>query len=247
MRPRENIRPRERFNPERPIQNFDHNINNIQVAQVPVPAVIMQDARLAPPKFSVTGRENGWFWLRKFEAYCNRQNIAANDRLEAVIVMISGPCENWFMLLPDNQKDTYDHLRAAFLARYENNNDVIDRDLFYTKKQKPNESVTTYINDMMSLGNKLHIDANNMIATIKRGLLEPIKVHVLSHDVNDIQTLLQQALLAETYLLKPQANTSPRVHFDTSVNDYSAPFVSNKTEQQMAELQYSNIHIKNMI
>ena len=135
LRPRENIRPRERFDPNTPIQNFDHNINNIQVAQAPVPAVIMQDARLAPPKFSGTVTENGWFWLRKFEAYCNRQNIAANDRLEAFIVMISGPCENWFMLLPDNQKDTYDHLRAAFLARYENNNDVIDRDYFIRKNK----------------------------------------------------------------------------------------------------------------
>ena len=38
LRPRENIRPRERFDPDRPIQNFDHNINNIQVAQVQAPA-----------------------------------------------------------------------------------------------------------------------------------------------------------------------------------------------------------------
>ena len=95
----------------------------------------------------------------------------------------------------------------------------------------------------MSLENKLQLDANSIIATIKCGLLEPIKIHVMSHNVNDAQALIQQAEVAETYLVKPHG--AQRVHFDTSV-EFPTIYIT-KTEQQIADLQYANRDIKSMI
>jgi hypothetical protein len=57
------------------------------------------------------------------------QAIQGDDRLRVSVLFISGPYENWYMLLHENQRDTYEHLRAAFLARYTgqlNNRAVVD-------------------------------------------------------------------------------------------------------------------------
>ena len=272
LRSRENIRPRERYDPDRPRQN----LNNQHMAQAApavapgvapagapavLPAVAPAVAPIVAPvvapahvvgelgrfnhlqKFSGTVNENANFWLQKFEALCHRQGIIGDDRLESFILLISGPCENWYMMLPHADRANYANLRAAFLDRFVNNNNIAECDLFYSKKQKQNEPVSTYIDNMMSLGNKLRLDANSIIATIKCGLLEPIKIHVMSHNVNDAQALIQQAELAETYLVKPHG--AQRVHFDTSVE--FPTIYSTKTEQQIADLQYANRDIKSMI
>ena len=77
---------------------------------------------------------------------------------------------------------------------------------------------------MMTLGAKLHINTANMVATIKRGLLPPIKMHVMTCGVDEPHELIQQATLAENYYIRtPNAvqynNSAPqtqRVHFDAN-------------------------------
>ena len=82
------------------------------------------------------------------------------------------------MMLPHADRANYANLRAAFLDRFVNNNNIVECDLFYSKKQKQNEPVSTYIDNMMSLGNKLRLYANSIIATIKCGLLKLIKITI---------------------------------------------------------------------
>jgi hypothetical protein len=202
-------------------QDFiDFNIANLfpdlvnmadQAANAPAPVQVVREFRgLTPPKFEGHMHDNAAWWLQKFEAYVANQAIQGDDRVRVFVLFISGPCENWFMLLPDNQKDTYEHLRAAFLARYTGQlNNRAAEELFYSKYQLQTEPVQTYINNMLTLGNKLQLNENTMVSTIKRGLLPAIRVHVLSHNVDNVTSLIQQASLAESYqhLLNP--NTTP--------------------------------------
>jgi hypothetical protein len=156
------------------------------------------------------------------------------------------------MLLPDDQKDTYEHLRAAFIARFTGQlNNRAAEELFYSRFQLTNEPVQTYINNMLTLGNKLQLNENTMVSTIKRGLLPAIRVHVLSHNVADVTSMIQQATLAESYqhLLNP--NTAPVANGQnspfttttaTNVNTSADP-LSNDVEK----LKQDSSDIKNMV
>ena len=50
---------------------------------------------------------------------------------------------------------------------------------------------------MINLGAKLHIGVNEMVETIKRGLQDAIKMHVMTRGVKQPYELIQQATLAE--------------------------------------------------
>jgi hypothetical protein len=245
-------------------QDFtDFNIANLfpdlinmadQAANAPAPVQVVREFRgLTPPKFEGHMHDNAAWWLQKFEAYVANQAIQGDDRVRVFVLFISGPCENWFMLLPDNQKDTYEHLRAAFLARFTGQlNNRAAEELFYSKFQLTNEPVQTYINNMLTLGNKLQLNENTMVSTIKRGLLPAIRVHVLSHNVADVTSMIQQATLAESYqhLLNPNSTTpvatgqnSPFTTTTTANVNTSAGPLSNDVEK----LKQDSNDIKNMV
>jgi hypothetical protein len=232
----------DQFFPDLNIDMADANANNNVNA-----APVLNDLRgFAPPKFSGNLTENATWWLQKFEAYMARQNIVNEARLDAFILFISGPCENWFILLPPAQKDTYDHLRAAFLVRYTGNiNNRADEEIFYSKYQLPHEPVQTFINDMLTIGNKIQLTEQNIVNTIKRGLLPAIRLHVLSNNVVDITNLIQQATLAESY--------QPLLYNRISVVDTKAPAVASTpaapavASAQLDELKQANSEIKTMV
>ena len=203
---------------------------------------------MKPPKFCGTAQENGWYWLNKFVAYCHRAGIDAADddtMIENFMLSISGSAETWFMLLPDDQRDTFDHLQEAFLRRYDNpQNNFSEADTFYSRKQQLGESVAVYIDEMMNLGAKLHIGVNEMVATIKRGLLDPIKMHVMTRGVEQPYELIQQATLAENYYIKNPltmqnqlATARTNVRFDLDNNNTQAADHFNSLHQATTELK----------
>ena len=152
----------------------------------------------------------------------------------------------WFMLLLQDQRDTFDRLQEAFLRRYDNpHNNYSDADTFYSRRQQLGEPVATYIDDMMNLGAKLHINVNDMVATIKRGLLDPIKMHVMTRGVEQPHELIQQATLAENYYIKsPQmlATQRAQVRFDIGLDDTNTAHATNT-----ANLHQAASEIKSMI
>ena len=52
---------------------------------------------------------------------------------------------------------------------------------------------------MMNLGAKLHIGVNEIVANIKRGLLDHIRMQVMLTNTESLQDLLQKATLAESF------------------------------------------------
>ena len=74
-----------------------------------------------------------------------------------------------------------------------------ETDTFYSKKQQWNEPLAIYIDEMMNLGAKLHIGVNEIVANIKRGLLDHIRMQVMLTNTESLQDLLQKATLAESF------------------------------------------------
>ena len=150
------------------------------------------------------------------------------------------------MLLPLDQRDTFDRLQEAFLRRYDNpRNNYSDADTFYSRRQQIGEPVTTYIDEIMNLGAILQININNMIATIKRGLLDPIKMHMITRGVEQPHELIQQATLAENYYIRsPQmlATQRTQVRFDIGLDGINTAHATNTSN-----LHQATSDIKSMI
>ena len=150
------------------------------------------------------------------------------------------------MLLPQDKHDTFDRLQEAFLRRYDNpHNNYSDADTFYSRRQQLGEPVATYIDDMMNLGAKLHINVNDMVATIKRGLLDPIKMYVMTRGVEQPHELIQQATLAENYYIKSTqmlATQRAQLRFDIGLDGTNTAHATNT-----AYLHQATSEIKSMI
>ena len=150
------------------------------------------------------------------------------------------------MLLPQDQRDTFNRLQEAFLRRYDDpRNNYSDADTFYSSRQQISEPVTTYIDEMMNLGAKLHINFKDMVATIKRGLLDPIKMHVMTRGVEQPHELIQQATLTENYYIRsPQmlATQRTQVRFDIGLDGTNTAHATNTSE-----LHQATSEIKSMI
>lgn len=197
---------------------------------------------LKPPKFNGTPQENGWYWLEKFIAYCHRAGIDINDdeaMLENFMLSINGSAETWFMLLPHDQRQTFDQLQNAFLKRYDSpQNNYGELDTFYSRKQQPAEAVATYIDEMMNFGAKLHINISDIIATIKRGLLDHIRMQVMMTNTENPQDLLQKATLAESFHARA---TQPHVHFSTNNTQYT------QQSPGLNELQHTATELRHLV
>ena len=212
-----------------------------------------QTLKIKPPIFSGTAQENAWFWLEKFEAFCRNANIVDDcARVENFMLLLRGSAETWYMLLANDQKTTFLRLRAAFLHRFDNpQSNFCDADALYSRKQQIGEPVAQYIEQMMTLGAKLHIDVNDMVSTIKRGLLDPLRMHVMTCGVALPEELIQQATLAENYYIRSPYNAQcqPRtqhVHFDIgSPSNAQIATIASRTHAD--ESQQSNADLKDMI
>jgi hypothetical protein len=224
----------------------DNNNDNIANNINPVDNIIVNNmaeaqTKIIPSKFTGSLKDNAAFWIQKFEAYCNNNDINDDHKISQFILLIADAAENWFIILPAAQKDTYPHLREAFLARYgQAANNIADEELFYTKMQRSGEAAAAYINDMLSVGNKLQLNNNVMLATIKRSLLPELRAYVMSHNVANLNDLLQRAQLGEMIQNITCPTPQSKVHFAT-------PATSNKNDDLQSELLQSNNELKSIV
>jgi hypothetical protein len=213
-----NLRPL----PHRIVDN--NNMANANVDQAAIAAAAAaavagaiqpQPSRVLPQKFSGTSVENAAFWLQCFNTYCDHSHVEGDARTGHFMLFLAGPAQNWYLTLPDAVKQNWAQLSAAFTNRFANvENNVAQEELFYAKNQAPNEKAADFINDMMSLGNKLGLNVPTMLSTIKRNLLPELRAYVISHNVADLTQLLQRAELFEQIQswTKPQTKS---VQFQT--------------------------------
>ena len=83
-----------------------------------------------------------------------------------------------------------------------------------------------------------------MVATIKRGLLDSIKMHVMTHGVEQPHELIQQATLAENYCIKsPQmlATQRTQVRFDIGLDGTNTAHATNTADLHLATSEIKSV------
>ena len=159
--------------------------------------------RLQSAKFSGLPSENAQGWLDQFEAYCALNAVDDGNLINEFKLLIARSCQNWFYLLPSAQKDVYAHLRQSFLNEYiMPAYNFVDLQLFQFKKQRIDEPILSYINDMIAIGNKLQLAIENIIIAIQASILPDLLAQVMIPNLAGIADLKQRAQLAEMLRIK---------------------------------------------
>jgi hypothetical protein len=241
-----NLRPL----PNRPIINPANlplnliNLNQVMDQPVVQAAPAHQRTNVMPPTFNGSMDQNSVLWLQKFETYCEQNNVDDDHKIGHFILFLGPHIENWYLILQQRERDTWPHLRESFMQRFANPaNNIAEEELFYTTVQVPGESSDAFINKLLSLGNKINLNANIMLAAMKRGLLPELRAYVMSHNVTNIIELQQRCQLGETIqaLTKPQ---TAKVHFTQP----TTTFTHDANEQQLrTEILQSQSELKDMV
>ena len=112
---------------------------------------------------------------------------------------LDGDALAWLSCLPITEKDTFEHLSAAFLARFrpkEIEQHKFVKDLFSLKQQN-GESVDSFITRLRKLALLAKVDEKIQISAALSGFLPFIASFALQHPVNTLNELMDLAHIAE--------------------------------------------------
>jgi hypothetical protein len=77
----------------------------------------MAESGLNPPLFTGVGHQDAAAWHQNLLDFIDFKSVAADKRLPLFKIRLTGAASDWLVSLPDDQKDTFDHLTTAFLER----------------------------------------------------------------------------------------------------------------------------------
>jgi hypothetical protein len=98
------------------------------------------------------------------------------------------------------------------------NANIVERELFYAKRQQQGETALVYIEGMIKLGNKLQLDGDEILRTTRRGLLPELYLYLLDKNIANMTELKQKVQLREMMhsVVDTTHNNQNKVHFATT-------------------------------
>jgi Retrotransposon gag protein len=166
--------------------------------KVPNIYVEMESTSLIPPKFNGTGDVESWIYA--FENYCFYKGESDQRRCALLPLLLTEQAFDWFQILEATKKIQYSTLRDALIERFGNSpltRHKRARKLF-ERKQQANESVDTYVAQMLKLASSLGEDRQQLsLYAIVGGLKPHIATYVAQNRPNTIQELLEHGRVAE--------------------------------------------------
>ena len=149
--------------------------------------------------FNGNAGDDAKLWLNSLTDFIDFKTIAVDKRLSLFKLRLAGPAQAWMTALPPDQKDTYDHLAAAFLLRFspkELEKFRYAKELF-NEKQKPTQTVDEIITQIRRKSMIAGVDEATLAYIIINALSPNISSYVLEKDHETIEQIIQHARVAE--------------------------------------------------
>jgi hypothetical protein len=160
----------------------------------------MAESGLNPPLFTGTGQQDAAAWHQNLLDFIDFKSVAADKRLPLFKIRLTGAASDWLVSLPDDQKDTFDHLTTAFLERYkpkEIEKYRYAKELF-SQRQEANETVDLFLTKLRKKAEIAGLDVKSQSFAALDGLRPEIAAFVLEHPpLEDLDDVLKHARLAE--------------------------------------------------
>jgi len=171
-----------------------------------------------PGLFNGAVTDKGQDWLATFELWAQYRGINNRQKLAAMALQFRDNALTWYQILPEDQKDTFENLRASFVERYGQNQLAPWQRAshVWTMEQRPGEPVQDFVASMMKAAIAAGLNADQQLQAATKGLRPSIRQYVLRQQPATIQELLAAAILAERTDI-PAATTSTDVIAETVV------------------------------
>ena len=152
-----------------------------------------------PMLFTAAPNQDPKIWLASLRDYVAYKGLNEEKQLALFKLRLGETARDWLMALPDDSKDTFAHLAAAFLARFQPK-DIekykFARDLF-NQKQQPGQSVDAYVTDLRTKAAIVGLDAKSLLYVAISGLSSDIVTYVVQRSPATLEDLLTHARVAE--------------------------------------------------
>lgn len=160
--------------------------------------------------FNGDGTENAQLWFQKLEFLLKNKNITDESACSTLPLLLNDNALNWFISLPDNVKENFIDLKAAFLDRYGPNKSTrwFMVSELYKMKQEQNEKVLDFISKITASTMGLDIPQNQLKEIILQGLKPEIRQFILQKEENpNISNIQKYAKMAEEVCFGSQNTT----------------------------------------
>jgi hypothetical protein len=158
-----------------------------------------ESCSFGPSLFTAAPSQDPKVWLASLRDYVAYKGLDEGKQLALFKLRLGETARDWLMALPDDNKDTFAHLSAAFLARFQPK-DIekykFARDLF-NQKQKPGQSVDAYVTDLRTKAAIVGLDAKSLLYVAISGLSSDIVTYVVQRSPATLDELLTHARVAE--------------------------------------------------
>ncbi len=137
-----------------------------------------------PPLFMGVPEDEAEVWLQGLRDFIEYKAVANDKKLSLFKLRLGGLARDWLISLPDDQKDTFDHLSTAFTARFqpkEMDKFRYARELFHDK-QGADETVDQFVTKLRKKAAVVELDPALQVFAFINGLKPAISAYVLEHD-----------------------------------------------------------------
>ena len=155
---------------------------------------------ITPEPFTGDFTKDPLRWLNRYDQFCTLKNIPIAKQPASFQLLLRDNALNWFEALPEDEKETMESIRNAFKERYgpSKHSAWARMTSVMTRAQSRDEKVADYIDAMRNQCSLAGVKGENEIQAILHGLRPNIRSSVMQSNPQDIPTLREKALLAET-------------------------------------------------
>ena len=205
-------------------EEIEATVNDLQTQLIAVHAALEgkgQAGLFKPRSFSGLPSEYVTEWLRKFDQYakCYTRNNA--KKLGALSLLLDGPAQAWLHTQPPETANDFNALFDALKNRFGAQNlAFIFRQELYSRKQRPNQPLSCYTEDIIKRCQRLNISDNDMLNIYINGLADDIKTHVILNQRDTFAKAENLAKLREAVMSNDSlTNALANVNQDHSIKE----------------------------
>jgi len=176
-------------------------------------STVVHDSSLAPSPFKGDGSDAPIDWLQYFQRYVAFKQLPVTAALPLFALLMRGPANTWFTTLSDEVRNNYEQVLAAFHTKYDPTPTSLWKRAsdFWSRDQKPKESVEVYVADMIKRATECHAADDMTRYAIIKGLRPEIRAYVLQQAPISTSALLEAAKIAEDTVPPPTASITEEV------------------------------------
>ncbi|XP_072023286.1 uncharacterized protein [Amphiura filiformis] len=170
-------------------------------------------------KESYSGKpeENLELFLARFELNSQLRDFADAKKHLALNLRLKGNASIWVSTLPDGQKDTYEHLKAALIEHFQGNDmKWVNESKLSSRIQTEAESLDDYFSDILTLCHRLGKSEQEKLTHFICGLKPNLRAFVISKEPESIDKAVHFARLAQTVTNLP---STPSVNLQEQRKD----------------------------